>query len=368
MTIKNIAILSTDNLANDRIFDPDLARDNILERFVFLREELLSHGLTCRTLDRFERSSVDVLIFHDALDECGAVLRIVKSNPGVRLVYLPNEPDFVNPLHIEQILPSLPVDLVLTYNDRIAGKYNKVKKFNRGQPVLRKEDIPLIPFDTKKFISVIFAHKPPRVSGSLFEERLQAIEFFSKQKLGMDLYGIGWESSTQSFVKTIYQGPCDSKVDVQKRYKFAIAYENSSSLPGYITEKIFDCFTAGTVPIYLGAPNIEEYIPATCFIDFRHFRDYEHLYEYLANMTDSRYQEYLEAVKNYLETPKYYQFTSTCYSKKLTQLIIELNETVVNRSLLSIKWRMLKLIIFHPQVLIDWRRYKRFVTSMLFVW
>ena len=42
---------------------------------------------------------------------------------------------------------------------------------------------------------------------------------------------------------------------------------------GYISEKIFDCFFAGTVPLYLGAPDIEDYIPADTFIDLRQFRE-----------------------------------------------------------------------------------------------
>ncbi|WP_226896450.1 glycosyltransferase family 10 domain-containing protein [Poseidonibacter ostreae] len=60
-------------------------------------------------------------------------------------------------------------------------------------------------------------------------------------------------------------------------------------MPGYITEKIFDSFFAGCVPVYLGADNITEHIPKECFIDKREFDTYEKLYKYLKNMSDEEY-------------------------------------------------------------------------------
>jgi hypothetical protein len=41
----------------------------------------------------------------------------------------------------------------------------------------------------------------------------------------------------------------DSKKNTLEKYKFSICYENARDIPGYITEKIFDCFFAGCVPI-----------------------------------------------------------------------------------------------------------------------
>ena len=36
------------------------------------------------------------------------------------------------------------------------------------------------------------------------------------------------------------------------------------SIQGYITEKIYDCFMSGVVPIYLGCKNIDEFVKYTC--------------------------------------------------------------------------------------------------------
>nr|WP_272916661.1 glycosyltransferase family 10 [Helicobacter saguini] len=42
-----------------------------------------------------------------------------------------------------------------------------------------------------------------------------------------------------------------NKIEWLKDYKFNLCFENSS-YPGYLTEKLFDAFAAGCVPIYWG--------------------------------------------------------------------------------------------------------------------
>lgn len=48
-------------------------------------------------------------------------------------------------------------------------------------------------------------------------------------------------------------------------FRYSLAIENSRH-PHYWTEKIADCFLAGTVPIYWGAPDIREYFPDEAMI------------------------------------------------------------------------------------------------------
>jgi hypothetical protein len=365
----HVALVAHGNLQADRLFEPASSRDNILERFVLLRKSIESAGLVCRTADMFEPRAIDVLIFHDILHELGAILKTVKANPLVQLIYVPNEPAFVIPLHDERLLPRLPVDAVLTWNDRIAGQFPHVIKCNIGQPVIETTKIPSVPFAEKKFICGIFANKPSNAPGSLFGERIRAVEFFSRQSPGMDLYGIGWETSAFPFIQSVYRGRCESKKVVQQQYKYSIAYENIENQPGLITEKIFDCFSAGTVPVYLGAPNIEAYIPTGCFIDFRRFTGYMQLYEYLANMSENEYQEYLDAARAFIDNPQCYQFTSTNYAEVVTRQVKALSERKTTaKSVSKLKWELFKLIAEFPQVLRNWRRYKHFLIVMGTVW
>lgn len=58
-----------------------------------------------------------------------------------------------------------------------------------------------------------------------------------------------------------------TKQQVSGEYKFILAFENAIE-KDWISEKFFDPFMVGSVPIYLGTPNIEEYAPgANCFIN-----------------------------------------------------------------------------------------------------
>lgn len=365
----HVALVAHGNLQADRLFDLASSRDNILERFTLLRKDVESAGMVCRTADMFEPRAIDVLIFHDILHELGVILKTVKANPFVQLIYVPNEPAFVIPLHHEKVLPHLPVDTVLTWNDRIANKFPHVIKCNIGQPTIDTSRVPSVPYVEKKFICSIFANKPSDAPGSLFRERIRAVDFFCRQSHGIDLYGVGWEASVFPFVHSAYRGRCASKIAVQQQYKFSIAYENVDNQPGLITEKIFDCFRAGTVPIYLGAPNIEAYIPNGCFIDFRSFTGYMQLYEYLINMPENEYQKYLDTAKEFIDDRQYYQFTSMNYAEVVTrQVKVLVARKATEKSISKFKWQLLKLIAEFPQVLRNWRRYKHFVIGMATVW
>jgi len=62
------------------------------------------------------------------------------------------------------------------------------------------------------------------------------------------------------------------KRETYSKYKFVIAFENAIETD-YVTEKFYDPLLAGTVPIYLGAPNIEDFAPGdNCFVDVRKFK------------------------------------------------------------------------------------------------
>ena len=52
-----------------------------------------------------------------------------------------------------------------------------------------------------------------------------------------------------------------SKVDAMKEYKFCATMENSIGVD-YVSEKMWDGLVSGCLPIYLGAPNIQEHLPA----------------------------------------------------------------------------------------------------------
>ncbi len=63
-----------------------------------------------------------------------------------------------------------------------------------------------------------------------------------------------------------------TKLRLLKNYHFTLAFENSVA-PDYVTEKFYQPLLTGTIPIYLGAPNIDEFAPGeNCFINARDFK------------------------------------------------------------------------------------------------
>jgi hypothetical protein len=176
----------------------------------------------------------------------------------------------------------------------------------------------------RKFLVMINANKLPRVYWQeLYTERMKAVEYFSRFD-EVDLYGKGWESPSIRVGRTwvpytlkrvqyglqkkwdkfrpdpllvaarkAYRGVAESKSRTIGEYKFALCFENSI-LKGWITEKIFDCFFAGTVPIYWGEPEIEKHIPEGCFIDMRKFDSYQELRTFLHSLSEDDIRKYKE--------------------------------------------------------------------------
>jgi len=90
------------------------------------------------------------------------------------------------------------------------------------------------------------------------------------------------------------EGP-GSKLELMSRYKFDLSFENTID-DDYVTEKFFQPLVVGTVPIYLGASNINRFAPGDhCFINCNDYRDPRELAEYILHLhnSDSEYAEYL---------------------------------------------------------------------------
>lgn len=365
----NVAIVTHGNLKANKLFFLFSGRDGSLERFHLLQNALFKAMHRFGTADTFVPSDVDVLIFHDLHSELGVVLRIIKANPQVRLIYIPNEPFIVSPMHDETILPKLPLDALLTWNDNITDQVLHVIKCNIGQPRIIATTIPVVPFSDRKLISCIYSNKSSHVKNALYSERLKSIKSFSSKPHGIDLYGMGWETSNLPYVKASFQGSCKSKKAVLQLYKFSIAFENVAGIPGLITEKIFDCFAAGTVPIYYGAPNIQDYIPDTCFVDFRKFRNYDELYSHLISITEEEYQKYLDAAQQFIESPVYFEFTSARYVEVVMSQLKRLEAMPPKtRSVMSMKWHILGLMLRCSSFWTEIRRFRHLILDIVTVW
>jgi hypothetical protein len=79
-----------------------------------------------------------------------------------------------------------------------------------------------------------------------------------------------------------------TKLQTISRYKFTLAFENAVG-EDYVTEKFYDPLLAGSVPVYLGAPNIEDFAPGDrCFVNAADFPHPGALAEYLSELGNNQ--------------------------------------------------------------------------------
>lgn len=179
-------------------------------------------------------------------------------------------------------------------DDLVDGK----KFFKFFYPVLKEpiEDAPS--FRDKKLCTLINSRLSSKHPKELYSEREKVIRFFEDKPDEFDLFGRFWAKRKYRN----YKGEIGNKIETLKNYRFSICYENTKDVKGYITEKIFDCFQAKVVPIYLGASNVQDFIPKECFIDRREFGSDEELYCFIKEMPEERYNTYLIEAKKFIQS------------------------------------------------------------------
>lgn len=205
----------------------------------------------------------------------------------------------------------------------------------------------------RDFLVMINGNRLPRLFvDELYTERLRAVEFFGRSD-EIDLYGIGWNEPPYRpyapwvprllrrthrklveakdrvrpdpllvAARRVYHGPIPTKCETLGKYRFSICYENQI-LEGWITEKIFDCFRAGTVPVYWGAPDIEEHIPAECYIDRRKFASQEELRQFLLSLSPDETHAYREAGRAFLSSDRFYPFSKQAFTDRCACIVHE---------------------------------------------
>ncbi len=242
----------------------------------------------------------------------------------------------------------------ITYNYKhsflFPGSINKISKRTTFHPTLFPQ--PDFSFNehfnnewnNRLFLTIINSnqirrvYKPLHLFYSLFDKslsqeyyslRLKAIVFFSKYN-DFHLYGRNWEKKYFGISKknyrialSTYKGSVLSKIECFSKYKFSICFENAS-YPGYITEKIFDCFFSGCIPIYFGAPDIEKYIPNNCFINFLDFDcNFNKLEIFLKNFKEEDYIRMKNSIREYLLSDNFKRFSDNYYANQIFNTLIK---------------------------------------------
>lgn len=276
------------------------------------RQEFAKEGMLLTTDRKYLNASLDCYILFNA--PCSEHSVKIMDYKKVKKILMAWEPPAVDPRNY-CVDVWRQFNRVMTFHDDVI-KRCKFKRFNYCFPLALPKDI--IGVTQKKLCVLVASNKTSMVPGeSIYALRSKIVDFFiNNAPEDFDLWGPRWKKSC------VYRGIAGDKRSCLAHYKFAFCFENSC-VPGYITEKIFDAFSAGCVPIYLGAPNICNSIPKSCFIDYRDFLSLNELYNYLKNMSDEEYENYLKEARHFLQSTKSYPFSYDSFIKQLLNTVKE---------------------------------------------
>lgn len=334
--MKKVSLVVDRYYQKNLVFDENLNKktDGRLNKLISLKNKFNSNGYEIATNDIINQKSADIIIYYDTIDNN------INCNDNAFLILVESiivKPEIYNrELHQK-------FNKIFTWNDDLVDncKYFKLNLAHKLPTSINKK------LEIKEKLCVMIStNRVSSVENELYTERLNAIRWFEKNRpLDFDLYGMGWDEYSINSIKPIriinrsilfrrvmhymfgakypsYRGTVLSKIRVINKYRFTICYENVQNVPGYITEKIFDAFVSGCVPIYLGANNIKEYVPSECFIDKRNFASYSDLYSYISTMSDSKYLQYLENIETYLNSTNSDQFRDVHYANILFNAVV----------------------------------------------
>jgi hypothetical protein len=254
---------------------------------------------------------------------------ILSKKPLFLLVW---ESEIINPKNTETASHYI-FKKIFTYDDRIIDgiKYIKVPySFNIPKAIEKK-------FEGKLLCCLIAGNKYSYEKKQLYSERRKIINWFEENApKDFSLFGRGWNkvipprNIIDKFINkysvfnyfrmniySTYNGEVHDKAKTLSKYKFSFCFENYENSIGYISEKIFDSFFSGCVPVYFGCNNITNYIPKECFIDYKAFNCISELHRFMAMMDKSTYNDYLYSIEKYLNSDLAFIFSNQYFSNSI---------------------------------------------------
>jgi hypothetical protein len=318
--LKTVAVcpICKNFLSNNLFRDDGSDRDDCLQPFVLAKKYLMARGYAMDTIDIADFKEAGCILFYDF-----NVRLILKAFlAGKSTIYIQLEPPCVYPFHQPKVLRKLQsiFTAVITWDDGLVDG-GRFIKYHIPMPYPR-QNTPAVDFNDKKLLTNISGNKSSFHKDELYSKRVEAIRYFEANAPdGFDLYGFGWDGAEYPS----YRGTVANKNETLRNYRFTLCYENMTNIDGYISEKIFDAFYAGCVPIYWGADNIADYVDPRCYIDKRDFGSYGELHDYLRDMSEDEYNARLHAIAEYLASDSYKPFLPEGFAQTLFEAVNSLD-------------------------------------------
>jgi len=309
----------------DGLFDLSnsvLNRDGQLLPFYRLREHMASIGIEVHTADYLFKDGEHVTqqVDYYSLGLLDNYERVLLDQRARLAAFVIMEPPVVAP-KLYEALPRLTAVFDRVYVHNICGDGYSLdgvdtSKLHRLYWPIPHDDV-LEPYwgndrRMKRVVVINGSHNPLSKNREQYSLRIKAMAELSKIEI-VDLYGMGWDKwwSREAMwlpywrnfraLMSIYKGKCASKFEVLQNYEFCLCFENMA-MNGYITEKLFDCLYAGTIPLYMGAPDILEYIPRDVFVDCRNYSTWTEMWNDIAVMPAENIQAMKEAGRTFLRS------------------------------------------------------------------
>ncbi|MCB9025414.1 MAG: hypothetical protein H6625_03780 [Bdellovibrionaceae bacterium] len=334
--MKKACIVTQGYYNQNRLFDlsdKKINRDNCLYSFFILKKKFAENNIDLVTSDICPPHKCEYILFNEMPK------KLPPNHDPNKSFLLLFETELIRPINWD-LKRHIHFKKIFTWADDYVDhiKYIKIN-FSHLFP----EKIKTVGFANKKFCTLIAGNKRVKHPYELYSERLKTIKWFERyHSYNFEYYGMGWEdyilgnSYLNKIIKKLniskyipnktsrcYCGSVEIKSEILKNYKFAICYENARNISGYITEKIFDCFFSGCIPIYFGAPNIEQYVDKKCFIDRRDFKNLNDLYLYLQSISEREYNKKHQNIQNYIQSEASKQFRSNYFADTIVKYVTE---------------------------------------------
>ena len=250
----------------------------------------------------------------------------LKNVPYEKRALVLLEPAIVNPTMYYTNLLRRRFNTVFTWDLRLQNKHKEyvpIRVPTGADPTAyRRNPFADISFSSKKLIVAVSRNRWHYMPQSTFGLRRVVYRYLQKQVPGdFDLFGLDWGTPCSRWERILGRdyracwrgeipGGWDAKVRKIANYRFSICFENSVWNPGYISEKIFDCFCARTIPVYLGSKGNERLLPDGTYVNYRTFNSPRKLLEYLKGVGEAEYNGYVKQIDAFMASDETRRFTT----------------------------------------------------------
>ena len=342
----------------DELFRPiSIAGGQWLNFMAEAARTLLAEGIELHTWDMRPMAKADIVLIQDLPLNRAEVVEARAKAPQAKFVLQILETPLDRLHHHDPANHSL-FDGVLTYNRRQAAG---PQYFHYRLPVAPPPRLPAeVPYEERQPLVMINSNRVtylfgrrrsglsglpgigPMLSGwhvpfgtllresrgALYGYRRRLARAAERLPPGMlNIYGHGWRGEPIGWFHRFVphrpyacaRGIAEGwKVDYLCKYRFALAFENVRSNVGYLSEKLFDNFFAGAVPIYLGDEQISDAVPPECFVDARQFDNEHDLLKFAAACSRADWTRMRDAGKAFITSAAFEPFTARAFARAMS--------------------------------------------------